>query len=189
MKSKEKTAAKKNPTKKPEKDINNTVSDETCLYNVLSVSVSQPRPALTEDLTSSYIPYYQRHTTTPEVQPPHAESINQSQDLLPVPATRDQNHHNLVSRPKSKHDASVEARTTGMDAMTQTDNDNAPLAKESADTLHCARDTSESPSERTYSERLDSLSTELSEIRLLLERFCRWERTKHCKYKQTFMIL
>jgi hypothetical protein len=48
----------------------------------------------------------------------------------------------------------------GMDAMTQTDKI-APSAKQSAD---CTRSGDKSPSERTYSERLDSLSTELSEI-------------------------
>jgi hypothetical protein len=186
MRSKGKRTTTNPPSKKPEKDVNKADSgirdshtqdgqnatarcQEACEHSLYKVvSVSEPKPGLAEDFSSTSIPipYYRRNATAPKAQLPRAESINQSREI--IPPIRDQNHRNLVSTHKSKQDASVEARMSldlGMDAMTQTD-DIASSAKEPAD---CARSSDRSPSERMYSDRLDSLSRELSEIRSLLE--------------------
>ena len=136
--------------KMPKKDENESIPDDPS-YRVVSVSL--PRPdRRTEDLTASSTPYYRQHNImTPKMQ---------SQGI--ISATLDQNHHRLLSFPQGKQ-ASISL--VGIEAMTQTDD--ATLAEEPTGK---ARDDDGSPSERTYDERLKSLSKELSEIRSLFER-------------------
>jgi hypothetical protein len=141
--------------KMPKKDENESIPDDPS-YRVVSVSLPKP-DRRAEDLTASTTPYYRQHNImTPKMQ---------SQGI--ISATLDQNHHRILSFPQGKQDASVEARISlvGIEAMTQTDD--ATLAEEPTGK---ARDDDGSPSERTYDERLKSLSKELSEIRSLLER-------------------
>lgn len=156
MRSKGKSMTKNPPSKNPQQDVNRADSGELSLYKV--VSVSRSNPDLTEDLSSSSTPYYHMQMAPKmQMQPPRTERIDQSREIIPT------NHHNLVSRHKSKQDAAVEAHIhLGLDAMTQTDD----MATEKESSNNCDK----SPSYRTYSGRLESLARELSEIRSLLER-------------------
>jgi len=117
------------------------------------------QPNHREDLTLCSTPL-----PTPKVQQPSARS----QECFP--ATLDQT---LVPCHQGTQDASVEARISldlGKEATTQTDN--APLAEVDEPTATDKAQIDESTSQKTYNERLKSLSNELSDIRLLFERAC-----------------
>ena len=128
---------------KEDENDNGAISDEPS-YRV--ISVSSPK----QELTLSF-PYY-RH--------PKAA---RSQETI----TTDQHRHSLLHSHQGKQDESVEARISldlGIEAMTQTDD--APLA----DPAVKVQNIDDNPSEKTYDERLNSLTNELAEIRSLFER-------------------
>ena len=116
-------------------------------YRVLSVSLPKQPDRSAEELNLPS-PYYRQHSLANAAQ--SQESITTDQKLA---------RH-------GKQDASVEARISldpGVEATTQTED--TPL-EESADR---AENTDESPSEKTYEQRLNALASELAEIRKLFE--------------------
>eukprot|EP00986_Skeletonema_menzelii_P011203 scaffold5693_cov141-Skeletonema_menzelii.AAC.10 len=128
---------------KEDENDNGAISDEPS-YRV--ISVSSPK----QELTLSFPNY--RH--------PNAA---RSQETI----TTDQHRHSLLHSRQGKQDESVEARISldlGIEAMTQTDD--APLA----DPAVKVQNIDDNPSEKTYDERLNSLTNELAEIRSLFER-------------------
>ncbi len=133
----------------PLKKNKSSIPDEQLPYRVVSVSLPKPK------------------------QPDHREYLNVSnanvQQASAVLATT------TLNQTLGKQDASVEARISldlGIEVMTQTDNDNVTLAEKEEPKATGEEQIDESPSQKTYNERLKSLSKELAEIRLLFERAC-----------------
>ncbi len=152
---------------KNKSSISESDEDEQLQYRVVSVSLPKPKQHdYREDLTISSTPYYARpNSITAKVQQASPSSVptntTLNQTLAPCQGTQD---------------ASVEARISfdlGKEAMTQTDNDNVPLAEEAEEAKATGEvQIDECSSQKTCDERLKSLSKELAEIRLLFEHAC-----------------
>lgn len=117
-------------------------------------------------ISNEQLPYRILSASLPK-QPDHREDNAKVQQVSAVPANTTLNQ---------TQDASVEARISldlGKEAMTQKDdNDNVPLAEAEEPKATCKSQIDESSSQKTYDERLKSLSKELAETRLLFERAC-----------------
>jgi hypothetical protein len=118
-------------------------------YRVISVSLPKQPDRCAEEELNLPSPYYRQHSLTNAARS-HSSTAN---DLAP-------------SR-QSKQDASVEARISldlGIEATTQTED--APLEEP----LDKAENIDENASEKTYEQRLNALSNELAEIRMIFDR-------------------
>ena len=164
-------SSKKKPplTKKKEKEGANdaaSVEEEPPTYYKV-ISVSQPKKLHNSPSKASSPPHYRRYNAT--------TTVGSTASFTPrIDAGSTTQESREISARDRKRDASVETRISRSSGQQNGMPTDTTVTKEILCTTNNDEGEDETSPDKTYSERLDSLGIELSEIRLLLERVRRF---------------